>query len=169
MHPPIEKDGRGNRISRQQSTDPAAGSGTCQMMNVGRNPRGTITTIMPQNGNAEMALLYRAISNTAEKSVSKGIIDVEGNKCLESLTMHTVPLVRCMGKGTKGQQKMMEENQAEIEGVAIPAQVRWLSNPSIMTVREQREETKGSSVGFIVRGKMLAQRLVKKGEIATGV
>jgi len=64
---------------------------------------------------------------------------------------------------------MREEIQAENEGVAIPAQVRWISNPRIIREREQRGEIKASSVVFIVRGKKVAQRLVNKGVIAAGV
>jgi len=64
---------------------------------------------------------------------------------------------------------MREEIQAENEGVAIPAQVRWLLNPRIIREREQRGEIKASSVVFIVRGKKVAQRLVNKGVIAAGV
>jgi len=74
-----------------------------------------------------------------------------------------------MGKGNKGLPKMWEEIQAENEGVAIPAQVRWLSNHRIIREREQRGEIKASSVVFIVRGKKVAQSLVNKGVIAAGV
>jgi len=61
--------------------------------------------------------------------VDKGIIDMEGNKSWETLKIHTVTLVRYMGKGTEGLLKMREEIPAENEGVANPAPVRWLSNP----------------------------------------
>jgi hypothetical protein len=64
---------------------------------------------------------------------------------------------------------MREEIQAENLGVAIPAHVRWLSNPRIIREREQRGEIKASSMVFVVRGKKVAQRLVNKGVIATGV
>ena len=101
--------------------------------------------------------------------MDKGIIDVEGNESWERLKIHTVPLVRYMGKGTEGLQKMKEEIQAGNDGVAIPAQVRWLSNPRIIREREQRGEIKASSVVFIVRGKNVAQRLVNKGVVAAGV
>jgi len=74
-----------------------------------------------------------------------------------------------MGKTTEGLQKMREVIHAENEGVAIPAPVRWLSNPRIIREREQRGEIKASSVVFIVRGKKVAQRLVNKGVIAAGV
>jgi len=64
---------------------------------------------------------------------------------------------------------MREEIRGVNEGVAIPAQVRWLSNLSIIREREQRGEIKASSVVFILTGKKVAQRLVNKGEIAAGV
>jgi len=140
-----------------------------RIMNARRNAKGTITAIMHQTATANMALLYRAIIIKAARSVDKGIIDVEGNESWKRLKIHTVPLVRYMGKGTDGLQKMKEEIQAENEAVAIPAEVRWLSNPRIIREREQRGEIKASSVVFIVRGKKVAQTLVNKGLIAAGV
>jgi hypothetical protein len=138
-------------------------------MNARRNARGTITATTHQNATAEMALLYRDIIIKAARSVDKGIIDVEGNESWERLKIHTVPLVRYMGKGTKGLQKMREEIQAENEGVRIPPQVSWLSNPRTIKEREQRGEIKASSVVFMVKGKKVAQRLVNKGVTAAGV
>ena len=140
-----------------------------QIMNARRNAKGTITAITHQNATAEMALLYEDIIIKAPRSVDKGIIDVEGNESWERLKIHNVPLVRYMGKGTEGLQKMREEIQPENEGVAIPAQVRWLLNPQIIREREQRGEIKASSVVFIVRGKMVTQGVVNKGVIAAGV
>jgi len=64
---------------------------------------------------------------------------------------------------------MREEIQGVNEGVAIPAQARWLSNLRIIRETEQRGEIQASSVVFIVKGKKVAQRLVNKGEIAAGV
>jgi len=140
-----------------------------RIMNARRNAKGTITAITHQNATAQMALLYRDIIIKAARFVDKGIIDVEGNESWERLKIHTIPLVRYMGNGTEGLQKMREEIQAENEGVAIPAQVRWLSNPRIIMEREQRGEIKASLVVFIVRGKKMSQRLVSKGVIAAGV
>jgi hypothetical protein len=116
-----------------------------------------------------MALLYRDIIIKATRSVDKGIIDVEGNESWERLKIHTVPLVRYMGQGTEGLQKMREEIQGENEGVAIAAQVRWLSNPRIISETEQIGEFKASTVVFIVSGKKVAQSLVNKRAIAAGV
>jgi len=115
-----------------------------RIMNARRNAKGTITAITHQNPTAEMAPLYRHIIIKAARSVDKGIIDMKGNESWETLKIHTVMLVGYMGKGTKGIQKMREEIQAENEGVAIPAQVRWLSNPRIIKEREQRGEIKVS-------------------------
>jgi len=52
------------------------------------------------------------------------------------LKIHTVPLVRYMGKGTDGLQKMGEEFEAENEGIAIPTYVRCLEN--LRTIRDTR-------------------------------
>jgi len=100
-----------------------------RIINTRMNVKGTITALTYQNPTAEMALLFRDIIIQAARTVDKGIIDVEGNESWERLKIHTVRLVRYMGKGSKGQRTMREEIQAENEGVAIPAQLRWLSNP----------------------------------------
>jgi len=99
-----------------------------RIMNSKRHAKGTITAITHHNAAPEMALLYRDIIIEAARSVDMGIIDVEGNKSWERLKIHNVPLVRYMGKGTEALQKMWEEIPADNEGVAIPAQVRWLLN-----------------------------------------
>jgi len=101
--------------------------------------------------------------------VDKRIIDIEERESWERRIIPTVRLARCIGKGTDGLHEMMEEIEAENEGMAIPAQVRWLSNPRIIRESEQSGEIKTSSVVFIVRGKMVALRLVNKGVIAAGV
>jgi len=64
---------------------------------------------------------------------------------------------------------MREEIQAENEGVTIPAQVRWLSNPRTIKEREERVDIKASSVVFMVKGKKVAQRRVSKEVTAAGV
>jgi hypothetical protein len=140
-----------------------------QMMNARRNVKGIITAITHPNATAEMALLYRDIIIKAARSVDKGIIDVEGHQCWERLKIHTVPRLRYMGKRTERIDKMREEIQPENEGVAIPAQVRWLSNPRSIREREQRGEITASLVVIIVRGKKVAQRLVNNGVINVGV
>jgi len=109
-----------------------------RIMNARRNARGTITAIPHQNATAEMAILYRDISIKADRSVDKGIIDVEGNESWERLKIHTDQQVRYMCKGTEGLQKMREETRAENEGVTIPAEVRWLLNPLTIKEREER-------------------------------
>ena len=138
-------------------------------MTLKRNAKGTISATAQINQTAEIALLYRVIDIMAARSVDKGIIDVEGNESWERLKIHTVPLGRYMGKGTEGLQKIRVENQAENEGVAIPTEVRWLWNPRSIRETEQRAEIEASLVVYIVRGKMVAQRLVSKGVITAGV
>ena len=123
-----------------------------RIMNVRRNAKGAITAITHQNATAEMALLYRDIIISAARTVDMGVIDVEGNESWERLKIHAVPLIRYMGKGTEGLQKMREEIQAENEGVAIPAQVRWLANPRTIKERRQNGEITASSVVFVVKG-----------------
>jgi hypothetical protein len=140
-----------------------------RIMNARRNAKGAITAITHQNATAEMALQYRDIIITAARTVDKGVVDVEENESWERQKIHAVPLVRYMGKGTEGLQKMREEFEAENEGVAIPAQVRWLANPRTIRERRQNGEIAASSVVFVVKGNKVAQRLVKMGIKAAGV
>jgi hypothetical protein len=140
-----------------------------RIMNAKRNARGTITAVTHQNATAAMALMYRDVIITAARTVDKGVIDVEENESWERLKIHAVPLVRYMGKGTEGLQKMREEFEAENEGIAIPTQVRWLANPRTIRERRQNGEIAASSVVFVVKGSKAAQKLIKKGIKAAGV
>jgi len=95
-----------------------------RIMNATRNAKGAITAITHPNATAEMALQYHDIIITAARTVNRGVMDVEENESWESLKIHAVPLIRYMGKGMGGLQKMREEFEAENEGVVIPTQVR---------------------------------------------
>jgi len=94
-----------------------------RIMNARRNAKGAITAITHQNATAEMAMQYRDIIITAARTVDRGVVDVDENETWERLKIHAVPLMRYMGKGTEGLQKMQEEFEAENEGIAIPTQV----------------------------------------------
>lgn len=94
---------------------------------------------------------------------------MERDKLWDRLKIHTVPLVRNMRKGTEGLQNMRQENLAENEGVTIPVLVRWLSNPQTIRESTQRREIMTLSVVFVVRGKVVAQRIANKGVTAAGV
>jgi hypothetical protein len=76
-----------------------------RIINARWNAKGRITADMHQNATAEIALLYRDIIIMAARSVDNRIIDIEGNESQETLKIHTVLLVRYMGKGTKGLQQ----------------------------------------------------------------
>jgi hypothetical protein len=140
-----------------------------RIMNAKRNARGTITAITHQNATAAMALIYRDVIITAARTVDKGVIDVEENESWERLKIHAVPLVRYMGKGTEGLQKMREEFEAENEGIKVPTQVRWLANTRTIRERRQNGEIAASSVVFVVKGSKAARGLVKNGIKAAGV
>jgi len=131
--------------------------------------QGTISAIMHQNPNEDMALEYRDIMIKEPRSVDKGISDVQGNVLWERLKIPTVPIVGNMGMGTDGLEKMRETIDAENEGVTIPAKVRWLTNPRTIQEGGPRGEIKVSSVVFVVKRTMAAQRLVRKGVPAVGV
>ena len=107
------------------------------IMNKRRNAKGAIRAITNQNATAEMAVRYRDIIITAARTVDRGVVDVEKNEPWERLTIHAVPIVRCMGRGTEGQRRLWNEFEAESEGIPIPTQVRWLANPC--TMRETRQ------------------------------
>jgi hypothetical protein len=74
---------------------------------------GAITAITHQNAMAEMSMPYRDIIIRAARTVDKGVLDVEENQNWEWLKIHAVPLMRYMGNGTEGLQKMREEFEAE--------------------------------------------------------
>jgi hypothetical protein len=134
-----------------------------------RNAKGAITAITHPNAIAEMAMQYRDIIITPARTVDRGVMDVEENETWERLKIHAVPLVRYMGNGTEGLQKMREEFEAENEGIKVPTQVRWLANPCTIRERRQNGEIAASSVVFEVKGSKAAQVLVKKGIKAAGV
>ena len=140
-----------------------------RIMNARRNAKGAITAITHQIATAEMAMRYRDVISTAATTVDRGVLDVEEHGTWERLKIHAVPLVRYMGKGTEGVQKMREEFEAENEGIKVPTQVRWLANPSTIRDRKKNGEIAASSVVCEVKGSKVAQVLVKKGIKAAGV
>jgi hypothetical protein len=133
-----------------------------RIINAKRNAKGAITAITHPNKTAEMALQYLNIIMTAARMVDKGVVDVEDNESWERIKIHAVHLVRYMGKGTEGLQKIPEEFDAEIEGIVIPTQVRWLANPRTNRERMQNGVIGTSSVVFVVTGSRVAQSLIKK-------
>jgi hypothetical protein len=77
-------------------------------MNGKRNDKGAITAITYPNAIAEIALHYRVMIITAARMVNRGVVDVEENAFRERQMIPAVPLVRYMGKGTDGLQKMRQ-------------------------------------------------------------
>ena len=140
-----------------------------RMMNARSNAKGAIPAITNQNATAKMALRYHGIIIKAERTVDKGVVDVEAKESWERLTIHAVPLVRYLGKGTKGLQKMREEFTAGNESVTIPPQVCWLVDPRACRERRQSGEIASSSVVFVVNGSKVAKGSVKKGTKVAGV
>ena len=140
-----------------------------RMMNARRNANGAITALTLQNATAEMAMQYRDIIITAASTVDRGVVDVEENETWKRLKIHAVPLVRYIGNGTEGLQKMPKEFEAENKDIVIPTQEQWLANPRTIRVRRQNGEIAPSSVVFVVKGSRLVQSLIKKGIRAAGV
>jgi len=140
-----------------------------KIMNAKRNAKGVITAITHPNVTGEMVLQYCDIIIIPARMIDKGVMDVEENESWEMLNIHAVPLVRYMGKGTDGLQKMQEECEVENECIVIPTQVRWLANPSTIMEWRQNGEIATSSVVLLVTGSRVARNLVKKGIKAVGV
>ena len=140
-----------------------------RIMNTKRNTKGAITAITHPNATAEITLQSLNIIITGARTVDKGVVDVEENESWERLKIHAIHLVRYMGKGTEGLQKMREEFEVENEGIVIPTQVRWLANPRTIRERRQNGEIAASSVVFVMKGSRVAQSLLKKGIKAAGV
>jgi hypothetical protein len=133
------------------------------IMNAERNAKAAITAITHPNATAEMTLQYRDIFITRARIVETGVVDVEENESWERPKIHAVPVIRYMGKGKKGLQKMREECEAENEGIVIPTQVTCLANPRTIRERRQNGEITAPSVVFIVKGSKVEHTLVKKG------
>jgi hypothetical protein len=96
-------------------------------------------------------------------------VDLEGNQTWKTLMIHAVPLMRYMGKGTDGPQKIREEFEEENAGITILTQVRWLANPCTIRERRQNGEIAASSVVFLMPGSNAAQGLVRRGIMAARV
>jgi hypothetical protein len=139
------------------------------IMNVKRNAMGTITAITHQQAPTAMALIYRDVIITASRTVNKGEIDIEDNESWETLNIRAVPLVLYMGKGTEELEKMRDAIHAENERVTFPVQVRWMGSPHSIKERRQKWEISVSSVVVVVKGSMVAGRLVKEVIKAAGV
>jgi len=133
-----------------------------RIMNAKRNAKGAITAITHPNATAEMALQYADMIIAAASSVDKGVLDVEENESWGRRKIHAVPVIRSMGKGTEGLQKIREEFKPENDGIVIPDLVRRLANPRTIRERRGNGEIAGSSVVFVVNGSKVAKSLVKK-------
>jgi len=110
-----------------------------------------------------MAQQCHDIIFTAARTVDKGVVEVKENESWEMLKIHAVPLIRYMGNGTEGLEKMQQEFVVENEGIVIPTQVRWLVNPCTIRETRQNGEIAASSVDFILKGSKVAQSVVKEG------
>jgi len=94
-----------------------------QIISVKRNAKGAITAITDQNATEAVEVAFRKVIINPAWTVDKGVIDVEGNKYWERLKVHAAPLVRYMGKGTEGLQKIWDEMHGEKEGLVISIEV----------------------------------------------
>jgi hypothetical protein len=94
-----------------------------RIMNARRYAKRAITAVTHQISTAEMALKCCNIIIPAARTVGKGVIDAKENEPWERHKIHAVPLVWYMSKDTQGLQKMHEEFEVEIRGIAIPTKV----------------------------------------------
>jgi hypothetical protein len=65
-----------------------------RIMNVKRNAKGAITAITHPNATAELAVQSHDMIITASRTFNKGVVDVKETESLETLTIHSVPLIR---------------------------------------------------------------------------
>jgi len=140
-----------------------------RIMNARRNAKGAITSITRQNATVAVALRYRDIIITPMRTVDKAVVDVEENKSWETFTIYAVPLIRYMGKGTEGLQKLPEEFDAKNEAVRIPTQMQWLANPRAIRETKQNGEIAASSGVFVVKRSKVEKGLDRKGIKVAGV
>jgi hypothetical protein len=134
-----------------------------RLQEVKRNPRGAITGFTSATCTADMLMLHRDVILKAARTLDEGIIDLELNESWCRLKVHAIPLLRYVGKGTLGTQKLRAEIEAENEGVVIPTQIRWLGSMSSIKDRWTRGDINASSVTFAVKGSDVANRLRKNG------
>jgi len=138
-------------------------------MKARRNGISMITASMHHNATAEMAPRYREIIITDAKTHDKVVIDVKENESRERPMIRAIALVRYMGKGTEGLQKICVEIEVENKGVTIPSQVWWLENPHPIRETRQNGDIAKSFVVFVAQGIDGAKDLDKNRIKAAGV
>ena len=143
--------------------------GHIRIMNIKRGAKGAITAITYPHATAERALEYGNIIITTARTVNKGVVDVEENVSCERLKINAVHLTRYMGKGTESLQKMLEQFEAENEGIVVPTKTRWQVNPSDIRERRPNREIAASFDVFFAKGSKRAQSSVEKGINEAGV
>jgi hypothetical protein len=84
-----------------------------RIMNAKKNSKGPITAITHRNATAARGQQFRDIIITVARTVDKGVVDVKIHESWERVKIHAVSLIRYMGKGTEGLQKMQEDFEAE--------------------------------------------------------
>jgi len=99
--------------------------------------RGAIKAMSNQNAMAPMAMIFCHVLNSVALTVGNSVIDLTEIMSWERITMHAVPGVRYMGKGTEGVPKMQDAINRENEGVKILVQVHQLVNPNNVRQRSQ--------------------------------
>jgi len=140
-----------------------------RIMNAKRHAKGAKSAIAHPNATAEMAPQNCYIIITEARKVNKEVVDMEGTESWLRLKIDTVPLIRCMGKGTERFQKMRDDFDVGNEGDVIWTQVRQLTNAHSIQERRPNRGIAASCVVFVVKGHNVPQSSVKKGIKATGV
>jgi len=115
-----------------------------------------------------MALIYPNVIITAALTGDKGDPEIEANESWHRLRIHAVPLVRYMGKGTADLLEIGEATEEENEGIAIPAEVPFLTNRRTIRERRLTREIAASSIVFVAKGSKAVQFLMKNGIKAAG-
>ena len=96
------------------------------------------------------------------------MVDITANETWCRVKIHGVSLNRYLGRGTHGLEKLREEIEAENDGVEIPMQIRWLGRVPDIKERAVADGIRGSSVTFVVRSQLMADKIIKNGVRAAG-
>ena len=139
-----------------------------RMYQLRKNARGTLAGLSTPSAPIEQLLLFRDTVIRAARTVEPAVVDITANETWRRVKIHGVSLNRYLGRGTHGLEKLREEIVAENEGVEVPMQIRWLGRVPDIKERVVADGIRGSSVTFVVRGQLMADKIIKRGVRAAG-
>lgn len=111
----------------------------------------------------EMLFPFRYSIIRAARLAEPGISGLEGNMTWKRVKIHGVPVACYVSRGSFGTKMLLEELEAENDGVKISAAVIWSGSPSDVKARHAEGMVEASSVPFTVLGEVTFGRLHKSG------